>query len=285
LDTPHLDLARRLADLFAPLAEVEAVGLGGSRGAGGIVFDDDSDIDVYVFTRGDVPLEARRAIVERAGGATRADLGVTFWGPGDEWFDRRTGIHVDVVYFDADWMAGQLDRVLVRHEASLGYSTCLWHTIRGLLPLHDRRGWLAALRAQAAADYPEELRRNIVALDHRVLRDALPAYAAQLAKAASRGDLVSVNHRLTGLLASYFDVLFAVNRLTHPGEKRLVEAAARTCAIVPAGMAADLEAILTTATIDLPGLAARVDRLLDRLDEVLATQGLLPPGRMPGTPG
>jgi hypothetical protein len=275
METPHADLARLLASLYETLAEVEAVALGGSRGAAGVAFDDDSDIDVYVFTRDDIPLEARREIVGRAGGATRADVGLSFWGPGDEWFHRPTGMKVDIVYFDADWMAGQLDRVLVRHEASLGYSTCFWHTIRGLVPLRDPRGWLAALRARATADYPEELRRNIVALNHPVLRAALPAYAGQLRKAASRGDLVSVNHRLAGLLASYFDIVFAVNRLTHPGEKRLIEAVERSCSIVPAGMAADLETILTTATTDLPGLAPRVDRLLDRLDEVLAAEGLL----------
>jgi len=35
MPTAHLDLARRLAGLFASLPEVEAVALGGSRGGGG----------------------------------------------------------------------------------------------------------------------------------------------------------------------------------------------------------------------------------------------------------
>lgn len=269
MSASHENLARRLADLYAALPEVEAVALGGSRGAGGVGRDPASDIDVYVYTRGEIGLDVRRGIVEAAGGASRADLGVTFWGDGDEWLDAATGIHVDAMYFDAGRIADQLDRVLVRHEASLGCSTCFWHTIRGSLVLADPRGWLTALQARSRAEYPEPLRRNVIDLNHAVLRGPLPAYSTQVARAARRGDLVSVNHRLAGLLASYFDVLFAVNRVPHPGEKRLVEAASRLPR-VPAGMAADLRELLETATTDLSGLPVRVDRLLDRLDTMLA---------------
>jgi hypothetical protein len=285
MSSPHLELARQLAGLFVPLPEVEAVALGGSRGGGGIATDDASDIDLYVYTRGDIPLAVRRETVEAAGGATRANLGMTFWGPGDEWIHAPTGIHVDAIYFDAAWMEEQVDRVLVRHEASLGWTTCFWHTVRGSIALEDPRGWLAGLQVRAAVDYPEALRRNVIALNHPVLRDVLPAWANQLAKAARRGDLVSVNHRLAGLLASYFDVLFAVNRAPHPGEKRLVEAAVAGCPRLPEGFPADLEELLRTATIDLPGLPARVDRLLDRLDALLAAEGLLPTATHGSTPG
>lgn len=270
----HLELARRIAALFAPLPQVEAVALGGSRGGAAVEADASSDIDLYVYTRGDIPLEARREIVERTGGATRADLGLTFWGPGDEWHHAPTGIEVDVVYFDAGWMEEQLDRVLVHHQATLGYTTCFWHIVRGSTALEDPRRWLAGLQARSRVEYPEELRRKIVALNHPVLRGVIPAYACQLEKAAARGDLVSVNHRLAALLASYFDIVFAVNRQPHPGEKRLVAAAVRCCPRLPVGMAADLTEILETATTDLAGLAARVVRLLDRLDALLAAEGL-----------
>lgn len=276
MENAHLSLARRLAGLFSRLPQVEAVALGGSRGGAGVGTDAASDIDVYVYTRGAIPLAAREEIVEAAGGATRADLGMSFWGPGDEWLHAPTGIHVDAIYFDAAWMEEQLDRVLVRHEASLGYTTCFWHTVRGSVALEDPRGWFARLQARCAMAYPEELRCAIVALNHPVLRDVLPAFANQLAKAARRGDLVSVNHRLAGLLASYFDLLFAVNRVPHPGEKRLVEAAVATCPRLPVGMAADVDEILRTATTDLPGLPGRVERFLDRLDELLREEGLLP---------
>ena len=274
MDTPHETIARRVAALFAPMPEVVAVALEGSRGAGGLGGDAGSDIDVGVYTRGEIALPARRAVVEAAGGASVLDLGMTFWGPGDEWVDAATGIHVDVVYFDAAWMADQVDRVLVRHEAQLGYTTCFWHTIRGCVALEDGEGWLAGLKARAAASYPDELRTAIVAFNRAAMRGHLPSLAGQVARAAARADLVSVNHRLAALLACYFDVVFAVNLVPHPGEKLLVEAAGRLCATLPEAMAEDVAELLESAATDLGGLPGRVERLLDRLDAVLAAEGL-----------
>ncbi len=272
------DLARAVAALFAELPQVEAVALGGSRGGGGLGAVEGSDLDVEVYTRGEVHIEARRAIVEATGGAVRAEMDHRYWGPADEWIHPGTGIHVDCVYFDADWMEDRIAAVLDRHEASLGYTTCFWHTIRGCVTMADPRGWLAGLKARADVPYPEVLRTRIVELNHPVLRAALPSYANQLAKAAVRGDLVSVDHRLAGLLASYFDIVFAVNRVTHPGEKRLVEAATRTCARLPEEMAHDVDDLLRTAMSDLAGLGGRVDRLVDRLDDLLRGEGFAAAG-------
>jgi hypothetical protein len=264
-DLDHLGLAQLLSGLFSRFPQVEAVGLAGSL-ASGVPTDPASDIDVYVFTTRLIPVEQRAALVEEAGGAARANMNLDYWDLGDEWLHKPSGIEVDVMYWDPGWIEATLARVLEQHQASAGYSTCHWHTIRSMCILYDRSGWLERLIQKSEAPYPEALRRAIIRRNHALLRDLIPAYLPQVEKAARRGDLVSINHRIAGLLASYFDILFAANAVLHPGEKQLVERAARLCPSLPQGMAAAVGAVLQSAA--LPGLAVveQTCRLLDQLD-------------------
>ncbi len=271
MSTTHLQLAQHIANQFTALPQVEAIALSGSRGTGTI--DSASDIDLYVYARGDIPLDVRRAIVERTGGATQANIGLNYWGPGDEWFNAPTGIEVDLVYFEAAWMEEQIARVVDRHQASLGYTTCFWHTVRQSSLFYDPHGWFAALQQRSQIEYPEPLRQNVIALNHPVLRDIIPAYAHQVEKAVKRRDIVSINHRLAALLASYFDILLALNRQSHPGEKRLIDFVVKNCPLRPVEMEADLASILMIHMAEVEALPDRLTRLLNRLDHLLVNEG------------
>jgi Domain of unknown function (DUF4037) len=270
--SPHLQLARRIGGLFAGLPNVQAVALGGSLVGGSDFADKESDIDLYVYSRGEIPLESRQLIVEQSGGATQTSLDLEYWGRGDEWLNASTGIEVDISYFDTAWMQDRVSRVVENHQANLGYTTCFWHTIRQSIAFSDPSGWFASLQQRCQVEYPEALRRNIIALNRPVLRAIVPSYANQLAKAVKRHDLISINHGLSALFASYFDILFALNRKLHPGEKRLVEFALKSCEVLPSDMDANIALILTSA--DISRLPERVDRLLDNLDQALEGEGL-----------
>jgi predicted nucleotidyltransferase len=272
-DTAEL-LARRVAEAYAALPEVEAVALGGSQATGAA--GPGSDVDLYVYAGTPVGLAARAAVAA----GPRAEVGNDFFEPGDEWIDGATGQHVDVMFRDLRWAEEEIDRVLVRHEARLGTSTAIWHNVRSCLPLFDRRGWLAALRARAAAPYPEPLRRAIVAKNRPLLAANLSSYLHQIERAAARSDAVGTNHRAAAFLASFFDVLFAVNRVLHPGEKRLLDLAAALCPIRPPDLGADVRALLFAAGTADPSAARHAARLAAALDEILRAEGLL---AVPGT--
>lgn len=261
-------LAAELAGHFGAMPGVRAVALGGSLAAG--AGDAGSDIDLYVYTDASIPPEARGRVIEATGGAMRLDLGQDYWGLSDQWVQAGSGTEIDIVYFDANWMEAGVRSVLLDYRPSMGYTTCFAHTIRQSRVLHDPTGWLAGLRALTAAPYPEPLRRAIIDHNQPVLRGMITSYRAQIAKAIGRGDLVSVNHRLAALLASYFDIVFAFNRVYHPGEKRLLERAQALCARLPRDMAADVTAVLVEGGNASAGLLPALDRLLDRLDEMLA---------------
>ena len=78
---------------------------------------------------------------------------------------------------------------------------------------------------------------------------------------------------LAALLASYFDILFALNRVLHPGEKRLLAFAQRDCALLPEAYEADVGAVLSAAGSAHAQLIERLNQLLDRLDALLRRAG------------
>lgn len=83
---------QKLAGFFTELPQVEAVVLGGSRASGRT--DDASDVDLYVFTTADIPVETRRNIVQQLGGASIANLEMGFFD--DAWTDAKTEVEFDV---------------------------------------------------------------------------------------------------------------------------------------------------------------------------------------------
>jgi predicted nucleotidyltransferase len=244
-DPDALGLAGRLAAGFAALPVVEAVALGGSLAAGGA--DGASDVDLYVYGAEPPPPAARAALAAAGGDALGLELDNRNFEPGDEWIDGQTGLAVDVMYRTPAWIEAELDRVLVRHEARLGYTTCFWANVRSSRALFDRSGWFAALQARAATPYPEPLRRAIVRKNLAVMARNQSSFLRQLERAAMRGDAVAVNHRLAAFLACAFDVLFAVNEVPHPGEKRLLAAAVLLCRRQPPGFLDDVGRLLATA--------------------------------------
>jgi hypothetical protein len=264
-------VAARTAARYAGLDGVRAVALAGSIGAGG--GDGSSDVDLYVYASPPLARAWRDAVARRE--ASRAELDNRFFEPGDEWIDAASGLHLDVMFREPSWIEEEIDRVLVRCEARVGASTCFWHNVLASVPLSDPSGWYSALQARARVPYPAALRRAVVARNHPLLRDNLSSYAAQLAAAERRRDRASLCHRTAALLASFFDVLFALNELPHPGEKRLLAFAEQRCPRRPDGLPALVEGLVATAGSGEGSVRARVDALVDPLDALLRDAGLL----------
>lgn len=130
------------------------------------------------------------------------------------------------------------------------------------------------MQKQLDTPYPEKLRDAIIEKkNYPLLRNKLTAsFYDQIEKAIKRDDAVSQVHRTAALLASYFDVLFAFNRQTHPGEKQLVSWAKQTCKMLPLHFEKDLS--LVTEGIGTKGILGSLTRLLDHLDEMLGSSYL-----------
>ena len=89
-----------------------------------------------------------------------------------------------------------------------------------------------------------------------------------------RRDRISLNHRTTAWLASYFDILFAANRRFNPSEKRLLTHA-QALPTMPDMMVADLDAACTGACSLESCVADHLEIMRARLEHYLHDQGLL----------
>ncbi len=138
-----------------------------------------------------------------------------------------------------------IEDVAVKCQARNSYTTCMWHNLRTCRILYDKNGNLIKYKEKYSFDYPEQLKKNIINHQLKLIDSSLPAYPNQIKKAIERGDSVSVNHRISEFLASYFDMIFAINSLTHPGEKRLIQLCKKQCKILPENFEENLELLFS----------------------------------------
>ena len=249
---------------LAALDEVEAIALGGSRA--GEDFDEKSDYDIYLYCTAPVPATRREEIYARY--CSYVELGNCFW----ELEDNGTflnGVDFDVLFRNLDDFTAGVARVVEEYQAGNGYTTCMWHNLRTCKIIFDKSGRLARAKERFDVPYPQQLRMNIIHRNWRLLRAALPAYEEQIAKAVSRGDMVSVNHRTAAFLESYFDLLFALNGVTHPGEKRLVELCRKNCAVLPTRFEENLESLFGHLFVQPEKALDDIREILNELEPIL----------------
>ena len=217
-----------LFEELGSLSQVEAIALGGSRATGRN--DEKSDYDVYVYITDSIDENQRRNILGKY--CKYMEIGNSFWELEDD-VTLSDGIDMDIIYRDMKGFENMVSSVVMDCIPWNGYTTCMWHNLITSKIVLDKNGKLSTLQEKYRIPYPKELKENIIANNLKLLSGMLPSFDMQIKKAENRGDLVSVNHRVTEFLASYFDIIFALNEMTHPGEKRMQSICSKECSILP----------------------------------------------------
>ena len=170
------------------------------------VNDDMSDWDLYIYSTRRITPDERKAVLEDMFDSIRVDM--SFFEEGDEAV--RDGIAFDLMYRDTSFVE-------------------------------------AGLVAELDGPYPDELAQRIIEDNARMTSgDGEATWMKQISWAERRGDIVSRNHRLAALMASYFDMLFAFNRVLHPGEKKLMKYAHLLCHRLPESFDEDIDRVYRT---------------------------------------
>ena len=225
---------------FKNIPEVKAIALSGSRTAKSS--DETSDYDVYIYSDKDIDTNKRTEIAKKY--ADKYEIDNRFFGSGDEWILKNSDIQFDVMYRSREWMENSIENTWVKHYPSIGYSTCFVFNVKNSKSLYDPQGWYKNLQNKVSGEYPEQLSKNIINNNLPLLKNKISAsFYEQVQKALQRKDYVSLNHRIAAFIASYFDVLFAANKVLHPGEKRLVQYTKLHCKKIPENFEADITSI------------------------------------------
>ena len=97
----------------------------------------------------------------------------------------------------------------------------------------------------------------------------LPSYDGQIKKASLRNDLVAVNHRVTAFMESYFEIIFAMNEMTHPGEKRQVMYAKKYAKILPDRFEENITDLFNVLFTDFDKANDIIKQMYEELEKVL----------------
>ena len=199
-------MLKKLTEAFSLLPETESIALSGSRRSA--INDESSDWDVYIYSSSRIMPETREKIF--ASIFPRFSVNCSPFEEGDECMDEDGRVY-DIMYRSTEWTEWQIDDVYRKHNARVGYTTC------------------------------NIIRKNMDVIDG----NGASTFLIQAELAVKRGDIVSSNHRLAAILASYFDIIFAYNRVYHPGEKKLI-GYAHFCKDLPMNMDENIEKAITT---------------------------------------
>ena len=117
--------------------------------------------------------------------------------------------------------------------------------------------------------FPKELKENIISKNLRLLTGNLPSYDKQILKAFNRGDFVSVNHRIAAFIESYFDIIFAVNELTHPGKKRMISYAKEHAKILPKDFEENMNELLSSIGSNINDVENNLKAIIKNLEDII----------------
>ena len=225
---------------YVELKQTEAIAIGGSSTAN--TADNNSDIDIYIFSKTDIPITDRENIIKPI--SSKFEIGCEYFGAGDEFWVDKLNKQLDIMYWNIDWFKNFVHNVWLKCYPQNGYTTCFLYTLKNFNIVYDQNNWLKNLQNTIKTPYPKKLKENIITRNLMLMKDKpFASYYEQIEKAILRNDVTSINHRISAFVASYFDIIFALNEQLHPGEKRLIQFAKHRCEILPENFEENLLAL------------------------------------------
>ena len=234
-----INLLKEFSDEAIKTNDIDAIVLSGSKTS--LINDEMSDYDIYIYSKEKVNIETRKNFIEKY--SSYYELGNDYFEYGDEFII--DDICFDFTYRDLSFAENEINYVWRECNSKIGYTTAFLYNIKNSKIIYDKDSKFQNIQNELNNEYPDKLKENIIKKNLAVMKDKKCAsFFEQLEKAIKRKDIVSVNHRVSAILTSYFDILFALNKELHPGEKKLIKYVYKLCKLIPENFEDDIKNII-----------------------------------------
>jgi predicted nucleotidyltransferase len=203
-----------------------AIALGGSYAKG--TADHEADVDLYLFARAVLPKEERTRIASAFSSEIER---VVSWGDDTPFTNAGTDFRFrghnvecwlrDIAHIErsiAECQQGVVKREFVTWTTTGFYNHCCLSDLTVMLPLDDAFGIIARWKSQVAI-YPPKLRQAIVS-QHLAAAEFWPENFHYLS-AIERQDVIYATGIVQQVVHDLVQVLFALNEVYFPGDKKL----------------------------------------------------------------
>ena len=234
-----INLLKKFLDEAIKTNDIDAIVLSGSKTS--LINDEMSDYDIYIYSKEKVNIETRKNFIEKY--SSYYELGNDYFEYGDEFII--DDICFDFTYRDLSFAENEINYVWRECNSKIGYTTAFLYNIKNSKIIYDKDSKFQNIQNELNKEYPDKLKENIIKKNLAVMKDKKCAsFFEQLEKAIKRKDIVSVNHRVSAILTSYFDILLALNKELHPGEKKLIKYVYKLCKLIPENFEDDIANII-----------------------------------------
>ena len=257
-----INLLKELTREAIKTNDIDAIVLSGSKTS--LINDEMSDYDIYVYSKEKINIETRKNFAEKY--SSYCEFGNDYFEYGDELIIEN--ICFDFMYRDLSFVENEINDIWKNCNSKIGYTTAFLYNIKNSKIIYDKDFKFKSLQEELNKEYPNKLKENIINKNLAVMKDKKCAsFFEQLEKAIKRKDIISVNHRITAILSSYFDILFALNKELHPGEKKLIKYAHKLCKLIPENFYNDIENIINSKLNK--NILDNVDKLIENLKKII----------------
>ena len=196
---------------FSQINGIQAIVLGGSKTTK--CSDIKSDYDFYVYSENIIDQEIRKKLFSKY--CNYYEIGNNYWELEDNG-KLKSGDCFQIIYRNLLDFTRIIVNVVENYNSCNGFTTCLWHNLLNSEILFDKDDIFKKTKERFSIPYPEKLKENIITRNIALLSDSMESYKEQIIISVYRKDYVNINNRVSAFLASYFDIIFAINELTNP---------------------------------------------------------------------